>query len=98
MRVLVISATSAIMATAAIAAAAERQNEGIQILVVDESASIRGILDEPKLYLPIVARGDEDCWPSVRFLSEPLPRAPKLITANPTNRGTVRLYNKHDYG
>lgn len=95
MRVLVISATSAIMATAVLAAAAEHQDQ--VILVVDDSAS-RGILGEPKLFLPIIARDDQDCWPSMRFIVEDLPRPPHSLQANVPVRGMPCTYYKHDYG
>lgn len=95
MRVLVISATSAIMATAVVAAAAELRDKGVQILIVDDSAS-RGILDAPELFLPIEAAEAYEC--PLLATMEDLPRPPRSLIATLPARGYVRLHNKHDYG
>lgn len=96
MRVLVISATLCLASAASAVAGALRDND-IIVVTADETPS-RGISDEPKLYLPIIARGDEDCWPSVRLIVEDLPRPPKTLVERLPARGYVHLHNKHDYG
>lgn len=94
MRVLVISATFALASAASAVAGALRDND-IIVVTADETPS-RGISDEPRLYLPIVASEEYD--PRALIFVEDLPRPPKTLVERLPARGYVHLHNKHDYG